>query len=132
MEDNLMATPQELMQIGSQLVEFCNNGQWREAQQQMYSAEAISAEAVPMPDGERISNGLEAIVAKGDWWEGAHEVHSTTAEGPFVHGEDRFNVIFDMDVTNKESGERTQMREVATYVVNDGKIVREEFAYPVG
>lgn len=128
-----MPTPQELMQIGNQLVEYCNNNNWRECQQQMYTAEAASAEAVSMPDGNRVAEGLQAIQAKGDWWEGAHEVHSTQAEGPFIHGENEFSVIFDMDVTNKESGERTQMREVARYQVNnEGKIEREEFSYPVG
>lgn len=128
-----MPTPQELMNVGNQLVEYCNNGQWRECQQQMYTNDAVSAEAVPMPDGTREAQGLQAITGKGDWWEGAHEVHSSTAEGPFVHGDDRFSVIFDMDVTNKESGERTQMREVGQYYVNEeGKITREEFSYAVG
>ena len=78
------------------------------------------------------ATGLAAIQAKGEWWYNAHEVHEMKAEGPFVHGDDRFSVIFDMDVTNKESGQRTQMREVGTYYVNDGKITREEFAYALG
>ena len=45
-------------------------------------------------------------------------------------GEDRFALIFDMDVTNRETGQRMQMREVGLYTVADGKIVREEFFYP--
>lgn len=127
-----MHTPQEIMQIGSQLVEFCNNGQDAECLNQLYANDAASAEAVPMPGQDSAEvQGIDAIRGKHDWWNNAHEVHSTTAEGPFVHGNDRFNVIFEMDVTNKESNERIQMREVATYIVNDGKIVREEFAYPV-
>ena len=127
-----MATPQELMQIGSQLVEFCNNQQDAECQTQLYSPDAVSAEAVSMPGREREVAGLDAIRAKGEWWYGAHEVHEMKAEGPFVHGDDRFSVIFDMDVTHKESGQRTQMREVAQYYVNqDGKINREEFSYAI-
>jgi len=56
-----------------------------------------------------------------------------SVEGPFVHGSDRFSVIFDLDVTTKETGERMQMREIGTYYVNEtGKITREEFAYPIG
>ena len=39
-------------------------------------------------------------------------------------------LIFDMDVTNKESGQRMQMREVGVYTVKNGKILREEFFYP--
>jgi len=129
-----MASPQELMQIGSQLVEMCNQGRDTECLNQLYSEDAVSAEAAPMP-GQTSAEavGLEAIRGKHEWWFGAHEVHSSKAEGPFAHGNDRFAVIFDMDVTNKESGERLQMREVATYFVNEqGRIYREEFAYPLG
>lgn len=127
-----MPTPKELMQIGSQLVEYCNNGQWRECQQNLYTESAASAEAAPFAGNPAEVQGLQAIQAKGDWWEGAHEVHSSQADGPFVHGENRFSVIFDMDVTNMESGQRNQMREVAQYYVNEeGKIEREEFFYAI-
>ncbi|MEL7481020.1 MAG: SnoaL-like domain-containing protein [Pseudomonadota bacterium] len=128
-----MATPQELMEIGQKLVDYCNAGQEAECLNQLYSEEAVSVEAMPMP-GQTSAEapGLEAIRGKHDWWNGAHEIHSSKAEGPYVHGDDRFSVIFDMDVTNRESGERTQMRDIGTYFVNDaGKIVREEFAYPI-
>lgn len=128
-----MATPQELMQIGGQLVEMCNQGKDTECLNQLYSQDAVSAEAVPMPgQASNEAAGIDAIRGKHEWWYSAHEVHESKAEGPFVHGDDRFSVIFNMDVTNKESGERTQMREVATYYINDtGKIAREEFAYPI-
>ena len=33
------------------------------------------------------------------------------------------------DLTNKQSGQRFQMEEVAVYQVSGGKIVREEFFY---
>ena len=95
-----MHTPQEIMQIGSQLVEFCNNGQDAECLNLLYANDAASAEAVPMPGQESAEvQGIDAIRGKHDWWNNAHEVHSSTAEGPFVHGNDRFNVIFEMDVT---------------------------------
>ncbi len=126
-----MATPQELMQLGSTLVEHCNQGREAELMQNHYAQDAVSVEAVAMQDGSTEAVGLEAIMAKGEGWMNAHDVHSMKAEGPFVHGDDRFSVIFDMDFTNKESGQRAQMREVGTYFVNDGKITREEFAYAV-
>lgn len=128
-----MPSPQELMQVGAKLVAYCNNGQEAECLNTLYAPNAVSAEAVAMPGQDsNEAAGLDAIRGKHDWWYGAHEVHENKAEGPFVHGDDRFAVIFDMDVTNKESGQRMQMREVATYYVNDaGKITREEFAYPV-
>ncbi len=126
-----MPNPQDLMKIGGQLVAFCNAGNEAEGLNQLYAEEAVSVEAAPMPGQESAeATGLQAIRDKHAWWFGAHEVHASTAEGPFVHGNDRFAVIFDMDVTNKESGERTKMRDIGTYYVNDaGKIIREEFAY---
>lgn len=129
-----MATSQELMQIGGQLVEMCNQGRDTECLDQLYAADAVSAEAAPMPGNDSAEAvGLEAIRGKHEWWYGAHEVHSSKAEGPFVHGDNQFSVIFDMDVTQRESGERSQMREVARYVVNEqGQITREEFSYPLG
>ena len=127
-----MPTPQELMKIGQILIEHCSNGQDVELQNAHYTQDAVSVEAMAMPDGNAEASGLDAIKAKGEWWYGAHELHSVKLEGPFVHGTDRFHVIFDIDVTTKETGERAQMREIATYYVNEaGKITREEFAYAV-
>ena len=48
--------------------------------------------------------------------------------GPYV-GEDEFAVHYDYDVTNRPSGQRIQMTEMALYTVKDGKIVREQFFY---
>ncbi|MFN3212998.1 MAG: SnoaL-like domain-containing protein [Henriciella sp.] len=128
-----MPTPQELMQLGQSLIEHCDQQKETDFQNAHYTADAISMEAVPMPSGSAEAAGLEAIKAKGEWWYSAHEVHSSAAEGPFVHGSDRFSVIFDLDVTTKETGERMQMREIGTYYVNEaGKITREEFAYAIG
>ncbi|MEM7494041.1 MAG: nuclear transport factor 2 family protein [Pseudomonadota bacterium] len=127
-----MTTPQDMMQIGQALVEHCQNGKEAELMQNYYSPDAISAEAVEMPGMGREVKGLEAIIAKGEWWMNAHEIHSSSVEGPFVHGNSQFSVIFDMDVTEKASGTRTQMREIGTYHVENGKIVREEFSYAVG
>jgi hypothetical protein len=129
-----MPNPAELMQIGQKLVELNNQDKGREAVNTLYSQDAISAEAIAM-EGQASNEvkGMDAILGKHDWWESQNEVHSATAEGPFAHGEDRFCVIFEMDVTDKTTNERTQMREVATYYVNDdGKIYREEFAYALG
>ena len=127
-----MPTGQELMKLGQILIEHCSNQRERELQDNYYTDDAVSVEAAPMPTGSAEAIGRDAIIAKNEWWYGAHELHSNKLEGPFVHGSDRFSVIFDIDVTQKESGERIQMREIATYYVNEaGKITREEFAYPL-
>ena len=93
-------------------------------------AEAVSVEAVQGPGAERReTKGRDAIKGKHDWWYSAMEEHDSTVDGPYMHGDDRFAVIFEMDVTDRASGERTQMKEVGVYTVVDGKIVREEFFY---
>lgn len=129
-----MPSPDQLMSIGQKVVEMNNQGQYDELFAELYVPDAVSAEAIAMPGKESNEDvGMDAINAKGEWWFSNNEIHEFKAEGPFVHGTDRFCVIFDMDVTNKQSGERTKMREIGTYYVNeDGKITREEFAYPLG
>jgi ketosteroid isomerase-like protein len=56
------------------------------------------------------------------------QLESSTV-GPFFHGDDRFSVVFTGKAKNKETGEVMDMQETATYHVQDGKIVREEFFY---
>ncbi len=120
----------QLKAIGEKLVQYCQEGKEAEALQELYAPQAVSAEPLAMPGMDsREASGLDAIKAKHEWWFGAHEVHETSAEGPFFHGEDKFGVIFAMDVTAKESGERMQARELGLYTVENGKIVREEFFY---
>jgi hypothetical protein len=129
-----MASSEELMQIGQKVVEMNNQDKSRDCVNQLYAQDCVSAEAMAMAgqDSNEVQ-GVEAILAKHEWWESGNEVHSSSAEGPFAFGDDRFCVIYEMDVTDKASGERVQMKEVATYYLNsENKICREEFAYPLG
>ena len=121
---------QHLMETATRLAECCNSGREAEALDTLYDEACVSVEALPMSEAGRETQGLAGIRGKHDWWYGAHEVHAVSAEGPFLFGENQFSLVFDMDVTNRESGERSQMREVGIYTVQDGKIVREEFFYP--
>lgn len=122
--------PEKLTQTAGKLVEYCNSGQEKKGLDELYVSDAVSVEAADMMGQGRETQGIEAIKGKHDWWEGAHDIHESTADGPFFYGEDQFGVIFQMDVTNKESGERQKGRELGIYTVNgDGKIVKEEFFY---
>ena len=129
-----MATPQELMQIGQQLAASFQNGTTKDMRAQLYAADCVSAEAAPMPGMESAeAAGLEAIEGKNAWWDSVNEVHDMKVQGPFIHGDNKISFYFEVDATNKESGERSQMKEVAQYFVNqDGKIEREEFSYALG
>ncbi|MGL5447937.1 MAG: SnoaL-like domain-containing protein [Rhabdaerophilum sp.] len=87
----------------------------------------VSYEAMEGPMA--VCKGRDAVKAKSDWWYANHEIHSASAEGPHVNG-NQFVVHFQMDITAKETGQRMQMAEVGLYTVKDGKIVEEKFFYP--
>jgi ketosteroid isomerase-like protein len=116
------------MELATHLVELCRAGQNIEAINTFYADDVVSVEAGGPPGQDRTSRGKAAVIAKNHWWVANHEMHSTATEGPFPH-DDRFAVRFTYDVTNKPSGKRFTMNEVALYTVEDGKIVREEFFY---
>ncbi|TAG25332.1 MAG: nuclear transport factor 2 family protein [Rhodobacterales bacterium] len=117
-----------LKEIADALVAGCREDRARQNLDLLYAPDAVSVEAMDMGGG-RETHGLAGIHGKHDWWEGAFTTHGLTVEGPFLHGDDRFAVIFGMDTTNKATGERGQGREVAVYHVKNGKITREEFYY---
>ncbi|MEM6440995.1 MAG: SnoaL-like domain-containing protein [Pseudomonadota bacterium] len=117
-------------QVAEKLVALCKAGQDAEALL-LYRDDAVSVEAALAPGMDsRETHGLEGLRGKHAWWEENFEVHGAEVEGPFPHGEDRFGVIFSVDSTHKASGQRSAMKELAVYHVDDaGKIFREEFFY---
>jgi ketosteroid isomerase-like protein len=94
----------------------------------LYAEDAVSVEAQDNGTGREV-RGRDGIRAKWAWWEQTFTVHHADLEGPFLSGDDRFAVIYEIDAEHKESGHREKMREVALYHVADGRIVREEFMY---
>ena len=117
-----------LMDIANALVAGCRENRAAENLPRLYAPDAVSVEAADNGQG-REAHGLDAIKGKHDWWNAAFEVVSGDISDPMPHGDDRFAVIFDISVKNRESGEVTAMKEVAVYHVTDGKITREEFFY---
>ena len=101
-----------------------------DAYQAFWSDDIVSLEPPSDSPMARVE-GRDALLQKHQWWFDNAEVHSTTAEGPYVFG-DQFAVRYGMDVTmTNEAGEkeRSQMDEVGLYTVRDGKIVEERFFY---
>ena len=90
------------------------------------SDDIVSYEAMDGPMRE--VRGRANVHAKGEWWTANHDVHKFETSGPYVNG-DQFALRFSIDVTPKESGQRTQMDEVGLYTVRGGKIVEERFFY---
>lgn len=113
------------------LVEFCRADDTIRGLDALYDPDAVSVEAAPMPGTDSAeTRGVAGIRGKHEWWNSSFDVHSVSIDGPYPHGDDRFALIFEMDTTHKESGQRSAMKEVALYTVDEaGKIVREEFFY---
>lgn len=117
-------------EIGQQLVAFCKEGKNLESINTLYSENIESIEAAePQQGGQRVTKGIEGVRGKNQWWSENHEIHSAAVHGPYPHGDDRFAVRFEYDITNKPSGMRIQMDEVGIFTVESGKIVKEEFFY---
>ena len=120
------------MEIGTKLVTMSNEGLEREFVAQFYATDIVSIEGQGSEELPARLEGKDAVLGKHHWWYAHNEMHSSTAEGPYVGlREDQFAVRFMLDVTPK-GGERTQMEELALYTVRDGAIVEEAFLFRVG
>ena len=114
--------------IGEALVAHCRAGTEEEGLSTLYAVDCRSIEAVDNGGG-RMVEGVEAIRGKHVWWAENFTVHAMEVDGPFGHGDDKFALVFDVDITEKSSGARNSFKEVAIYTVDQGKIVEEAFYY---
>jgi ketosteroid isomerase-like protein len=112
--------------IANEFAALCKQGQFDQAGEKYWAENCVSLE--PMEGMMARAEGIEALRAKGEWWSGAHEIHNVEVGEPHVNG-DQFMLRFNMDVTNKESGQRMQIDENALYTVDNGKIIEERFFY---
>ena len=113
-------------EVAKKVMELVRKQAWHEALETLYDDNIVSVEAYAGASGSPETRGKQNVRGKIDWWVKAMQVHSFTANGPFV-AHDRFVVQYDADVTEKESKERRMISEVGVYTVKNGKIVREEF-----
>ncbi len=119
-----------LRALAQRVVDANNNDEIEALLEDAYHNECISIEAAAFGEGmPREIKGLDAIRQKHAMWESMMEMHSSSADGPYLHGDDQFAIIYEADMTNKMTGEREQMKEVALYTVENGKIVKEQFYY---
>ncbi len=112
--------------IAEDFTALCKSGDLDAAGEKYWAQNVVSLE--PGEGDMTRAEGIDALRAKGEWWYGAHEIHSVDVSGPSVNG-NQFIVGFKMDITTKETGERMQIEETALYIVADGKIVEERFFY---
>jgi hypothetical protein len=114
-------------EVASRLSELFKEGKWAEAQEELFSQDAVSIEP-PHAKGLQTVEGLDNIKKKGEAWSAmVEEMHGGWAGEPIVGG-NYIAVAMGMDVTVKGSG-RMQMEEICLYEVKEGKIVKEQFFY---
>jgi ketosteroid isomerase-like protein len=118
-------------EIAQGLVDLCRKKKYMEALETYYSDTVVSVESAARPGGSAEKRGIQAVKDATQWWIENHEIHSERVNGPFV-GEKQFAVEFEFDLTNKPTGKRMKMREMALYTVEGGKIVHEHFFYNPG
>ncbi len=119
---------EELVELGRTFVQAMRDGRGIAQVDEIYADHAESVEAVVPPGRDvRIAKGRSAIKGKREDWAATHEIHKLQADGPYVHPPNRFGVRFEADVTQKATGRKMTLREIAVYTVEHGKIVREEF-----
>lgn len=119
-------------QVANRLVELCRRGEFTKAQDELYAQDAVSVEPEGSPGGALgNARGLDAIREKGKAFEQRYEkIHGITVSDPLVSGE-FFSIVMGLDVTWKQGG-RYPIEEICVYRVRNGKIVLEQFFYPVG
>jgi Asp-tRNA(Asn)/Glu-tRNA(Gln) amidotransferase B subunit len=117
-------------EVADKWKEYCSTGRWDLAQAELYCDHAVSIEMEGAEGFPARVEGKEAIIAKGEQWGSmVQEFHGVEIDGPIVAG-DHFSATMNMDITMKGK-ERSVDSEVAIFKVKDGKIVSEQFFYPV-
>jgi len=113
--------------IANRLNELFKENKWMEAQDELFSEDAVSIEPDHSP-GLKTAEGLDAIKKKGrDFNEMVEEVHGGYASEPIVAG-NHIALAMGIDATYKGMG-RQKMDEIVVYEIKDGKIVKEQFFY---
>ncbi|MEO1008064.1 MAG: SnoaL-like domain-containing protein [Planctomycetota bacterium] len=129
------------MEVGRKLVELCKEGKHRQAIEDLYADTVVVNEAMdPMQMPEEMRppharpNGPQS---KADLLNGCDaffsclEVHGAEMSDPYPLG-DEFIVYMSMDCTFSQgpmAGQRMDMKEMAKYKVQDGKIVESNYYY---
>ena len=113
-------------EIAARLVDLCRQGNWEDAQKELFAKDVVSIEPYSTPAFGKETRGLDAILEKGKKWAAmVAENHTMEVSDPIIAG-NSFALTMHMDVTMKEKG-RMDMTELCIYKVKDGKIISEEF-----
>lgn len=113
-------------EIAARLVELLRSGDYPGAQAELYANEATSIEPSWAPDA--VQQGREALAGKLQQWVDTFETHENKISEPLIAG-NFFSLAMHVEVTDKKSGHRISMCEIAVFEVKAGKIVTEQFFF---
>jgi hypothetical protein len=116
--------------VAARYHELANERKFIEIQDTFYDEHVVcqEPEKVASMGMVIITNGLEAVKAKGIGRRATMEtVHSYTCSEPIVAGE-YFSVVLKQEVTFKGKP-RLALEEIGIFRVTDGKIIKEQFFY---
>ena len=122
------SAPATAATVGQELVGLCRQGHNGDAIERLYAKNIVSVEPTGSDAMPAEVKGIDAVHKKHAWWTENMEVHSAEVRGPFV-GDNEFAVYYNYETTFKPTGQRSAMKEMALYTVQNGEIVREEFFY---
>ena len=123
----MMKTMEARMNINEIAGKFVN---WRNENDQRMRTELYSAGIESIEEGNTSEighvKGMEGLKKKGQGLSRDFEVHNIKASDPVV-ADNWFSVKFEIDTTNKKTGNRSTLSEIGVYKVEDGKIVKEHY-----
>jgi hypothetical protein len=113
-------------QIAHRLVELCNQGNFEQAQKELFADDAVSIEPEDSPGFEKETKGLAAILEIGKKFGSmVEETYGCNVSDPLVAG-NVIALLLNMDVKMKGK-ERSALSEICVYKVKDEKIISEQF-----
>ncbi|AKD55145.1 nuclear transport factor 2 family protein [Spirosoma radiotolerans] len=114
-------------ELADRLVTLCREGNYEQAQRELYSNDAKSIEPTSA-QGMPSVQGLDAIIAKGNQFQRMiQEIHGGHVGGPLIAG-NTIAITISLDATFTD-GTRQTINELAVYTVQNGKIIEEQFFY---
>jgi SnoaL-like protein len=112
-------------EIAQHFVQWRNEGDGNKVRMELYSPDIESIEEGNRSEIGRVK-GMDGLGKKGQGLKQQFEVHNIKATDPVV-ADNWFSVKFEIDTTDKNSGNRSTLSEIGVYKVDDGKIVKEHY-----
>ncbi len=123
-----METKEAIMtidEIADSFVNWRNNDNAAKLRAELYNPDIESIEEGNTTEIGHVK-GMEGLKKKGQGLSRDFEVHDIKASHPVV-ADNWFSVKFEIDTTDKRSGERCKLSEIGVYKVEEGQIVKEHY-----